>query len=328
MPEGRMLKKAISESKSLGNLSSDSARLLYTWLIPFLDIQGRHSGDPEIIKGHIFPKVKTMTVRKISTLLTELSNAGLVILYRQNDNDEVYLQFTKFKEHQRLDPGREAPSKIPAPTADNIIRFGPTQANSGVNPANSLLSKVNKSKDKLSKDNVEPGSTISKIIEYFNETTGQKRSLSSKETNGLISGRLTEGRTFDDFKHVIDTKTAQWINDPKMRAFIRPSTLFRPGHFEDYLNEPYQDPRRKEQAVGQTPQKFVIPVSAGILHDVRKVLAEEADRKKLDEKKRTELLSSFFYRLNQIFEDPAKVEAWKKVPQSTESLLNFVRGTA
>jgi hypothetical protein len=137
MPEGRMLKKVISESKSLGNLSSDSARLLYTWLIPFLDVEGRHSADPEIIKGHIFPKVKTMTNGKIARLLDDLVVARLILLYRIDG--ETYLQFTKFKQHQQLNPEREAPSRIPGPD------------NSGVSPDNSVLSKVNESKVNESK---------------------------------------------------------------------------------------------------------------------------------------------------------------------------------
>lgn len=82
------------------------------------------------------------------------------------------------------------------------------------------------------------------IIDYFNETTNQKRSYSCDETNKLITGRLREGKTLDDFKHVIDTKSAQWKDDKKMKIFIRPSTLFRPGNFEDYLNEAYEDPKK------------------------------------------------------------------------------------
>ena len=94
-----MLKKVISESKSLGNLGSDSGRLLYTWIIPFLDVEGRHSADPDIIKGHVFPKVKSMTVAKIRTLLAEIASEGLIVLYR--NNGESYLQLTKFQEHQK-----------------------------------------------------------------------------------------------------------------------------------------------------------------------------------------------------------------------------------
>lgn len=81
------------------------------------------------------------------------------------------------------------------------------------------------------------GKTVLEIVSYFNSVTGQKRSASCEETRKLISGRLAEGRTLEDFKTVIDRKHAKWKDDPKMKDYIRPSTLFRPGNFEDYLNE-------------------------------------------------------------------------------------------
>jgi len=101
MPEGRMIKKCISNSKSLGFLKSDSARLLYTWLIPHLDAEGRYSADPDLIKGHIFPKIKSMTISKIKKLINELAEARLIILYKAND--EVYLQLEKFHKYQKID---------------------------------------------------------------------------------------------------------------------------------------------------------------------------------------------------------------------------------
>jgi len=95
-----------------------------------------------------------------------------------------------------------------------------------------------------------------KVIDYFNETTKQKRSYTCDETNKLINGRLKEGKTLKDFKHVIDTKTAQWLDDSKMRKFLRPSTLFRQGNFEDYLNEPYGDSKKEEtQAMDERHEK-------------------------------------------------------------------------
>jgi len=98
-----------------------------------------------------------------------------------------------------------------------------------------------------SKDNIE---LRKRIIDLFNETTNQKRSYTCDGTNKLINGRLSEGRTIGDFKHVIDTKYTQWKNDEKMSQFIRPSTLFRPENFENYLNEPYENPEKKILKVG------------------------------------------------------------------------------
>ena len=74
------------------------------------------------------------------------------------------------------------------------------------------------------------------IIDYFNKKTG-KSMRCSKASREPISARLKEGFTVDDCKQVIDIKISCWVEDPEMQKFIRISTLFRPSHFETYLNE-------------------------------------------------------------------------------------------
>jgi len=130
MPRGRILdKEAISQSKKLSELPSDTSRLVYTWLLVHLDREGRFSADPLIIKGNVFPRVKSMTVVKIEKSINEIAVLELIDLY--SVNGDKYLQFKKFKEFQtHLD--REAPSKIPAPDEGKLI-------NSGVNPIKSDL---------------------------------------------------------------------------------------------------------------------------------------------------------------------------------------------
>jgi len=130
MPRGRILdKEAISHSRTLSLLPNDTGRLIYTWLLPHLDREGRFSADPAVIKGNIFPRIKKMTISKIEKSIKEMAYLKLIILY-QIDGDR-YLQFKKFKEFQtHLE--REAPSKIPVPNKENII-------NSGFNPTKSDL---------------------------------------------------------------------------------------------------------------------------------------------------------------------------------------------
>lgn len=120
MAEGRMLKKRISNSKKLAALSSDSPRLLYTWLIPWLDIADRHSADPDIIKGSIFPKIKSWTNRKIVKCLKELHDIGLIVYYEVDD--EKYLQFIKTLQKKYHD--REAASIIPKPPKEAFKSCG------------------------------------------------------------------------------------------------------------------------------------------------------------------------------------------------------------
>ena len=75
------------------------------------------------------------------------------------------------------------------------------------------------------------------IIDYFNEKAGTKYRHTTKSTQSVINARLNEKFTVDDFKKIIDIKVKSWGNDQKMRAFLRPETLFAASHFESYLNE-------------------------------------------------------------------------------------------
>jgi uncharacterized phage protein (TIGR02220 family) len=74
------------------------------------------------------------------------------------------------------------------------------------------------------------------IIGFLNSVLGSQYREKSKTTAGHISARLKEGFTVDQFKQVIQTKYAQWHDDPKMKIFLRPETLFG-NKFEGYLNE-------------------------------------------------------------------------------------------
>lgn len=124
-------------------------------------------------------------------------------------------------------------------------------------------------KERKTKDNI-----YEEIIGYLNKKAKRKYSAKVKTTQALINGRIEEGRTIEDFRQVIDTKCAKWINDPKMNEYLRPQTLFRPGNFDKYLNEPvpeqprndtasreqridYDDALREWVMAGGTPDTFV-----------------------------------------------------------------------
>lgn len=74
------------------------------------------------------------------------------------------------------------------------------------------------------------------IIDYLNEKTGKKYRYRSKGTQRIITARLNEGFTVEDFKTVIDNKVNDWLNDSKMSQYLRPETLFG-NKFEGYLNQ-------------------------------------------------------------------------------------------
>ena len=76
---------------------------------------------------------------------------------------------------------------------------------------------------------------IVEIIDYLNKKTGKKFSKSTAQTRKSINARMNDGFTVDDFKKVIDIKTADWLNT-EMDKYLRPATLFG-TKFESYLNE-------------------------------------------------------------------------------------------
>lgn len=97
---------------------------------------------------------------------------------------------------------------------------------------------VNKNKNAIKNaKNAQEKIPYVEIVNYLNEKTGQRFSSKAKSTKELINGRFQEGRTFEDFKHVIDVKSQQWLNNPEMSKYLRPSTLFAPKNFENYVNE-------------------------------------------------------------------------------------------
>lgn len=93
-------------------------------------------------------------------------------------------------------------------------------------------------------------SKVEDVVSYLNKKTGKNFRATTKGTQKHIKARLNEGYTVEDFYSVIDVKCSQWLEDSKMSAYLRPETLFAPGHFEAYLNEA---PQRKKPI--KTPVK-------------------------------------------------------------------------
>lgn len=72
------------------------------------------------------------------------------------------------------------------------------------------------------------------VINYLNEKLHTKYKPTTKKTRTLISERIKDGFTYEDFVTVIDNKINQW-KDTDMEQYLRPETLFG-TKFEGYLN--------------------------------------------------------------------------------------------
>ncbi len=141
MPVGRVILKSISDSHKLPKLKTDGARLLYTWLLTHLDVNGCFSGDSQVIKGKVFTRLNKST-KVVENYLNDMEENKLIIRYKVNG--DIFLNVPDFVEKQpSLNPLREGKTTIPTPTPELL------QINSVTTPMQFKLSK-----DKLSKDNI------------------------------------------------------------------------------------------------------------------------------------------------------------------------------
>lgn len=118
MPVGRIILKSISGSKKLSKVKTDGARLLYTWLIPHLDINGCFSGDPVVINGQILSRLNK-TIDTVEAYLSDLQANHLIIRYAADGDDFVFVP-DFVKRQPKLRPEKEAKPTIPLPTREQI----------------------------------------------------------------------------------------------------------------------------------------------------------------------------------------------------------------
>lgn len=82
--------------------------------------------------------------------------------------------------------------------------------------------------------------TAAAVLAYLNERAMRQFPTEGKRADNnlkIIIARLRDGFTEEELKKVIDCKVSKWLDEPKMKDYLKPSTLFRPGHCADYLEE-------------------------------------------------------------------------------------------
>lgn len=76
------------------------------------------------------------------------------------------------------------------------------------------------------------------ILADLNARTGSRFSA-TPAVRRWIRDRYNEKYIREDFFHVHEAQAALWLDDPLMRKYLRPSTLYRPSHFDEYLSNWY-----------------------------------------------------------------------------------------
>lgn len=82
-------------------------------------------------------------------------------------------------------------------------------------------------------------------VQTLNDLSGSSFRATSKTIQRVIAARIKEGYTLEDIVTVIKHQYHLWYNDPKMRSYLRPSTLFG-DKMECYLSDAKRDKRDHE----------------------------------------------------------------------------------
>ena len=99
-------------------------------------------------------------------------------------------------------------------------------------PSGEASSRQNK-KDLLK---AERKASAKRVIDHLNAKTGKQYQHLPASLDPVIA-RLNEGYTEQDCFTAVDNKVADWLHDPKMNKYLRPSTIFCKKHFDAYVNE-------------------------------------------------------------------------------------------
>ncbi|MEF3312572.1 conserved phage C-terminal domain-containing protein [Paenibacillus sp. GYB004] len=212
---------------------------------------------------HSFSIKTRESIETLEAVVNELMNWGF--LHKGKFESHRILTSKGFQKRYLLATGRRkgvevhqdySLLEVETPKQDGVI------ANN--NPDQLELLPTETTQKKVKEKKVKEKNIYVEIIDYLNEKTGKRYSPASQSNRSLINGRVSEGRTLDDFIQVIDTKCSHWLEDPKMVEYLRPDTLFRPSNFDKYLNQqpkiettkdPFIDSRDKEVAFQQWIQE-------------------------------------------------------------------------
>lgn len=193
--------------------------------------------------------------------LKELEDQGY--LKRQRVRDEQ----GKFKENEWI--LSESPM-LEKPMLENLMLDNRTLTNTNNNNINNNKDESNstkENKESSNKKNNKYNFDYKKFFEFFKETTG-KRYTATNNNKKLINARLNEGATKQDFYLITKHKAIQW-KDNDMNQWLKPSTLFIPKHFEDYLNEAEayfsaEPQKKKEESSAKEEKRKVDPIDEQI----------------------------------------------------------------
>jgi len=112
----------------------------------------------------------------------------------------------------------------------------PDTDNGTISKKQEAVKNTNKKNPSVGEAAARLGSRCDTLMEYLNQAT-ERSGVTLFRSYGGLRERLKDGVADEDVRLVIDFKRAQWGHDERMRAYIRPKTLFGKENFPGYLDE-------------------------------------------------------------------------------------------
>lgn len=188
------------------------------------------------------------TIKSMSKLLLEGQRAIMMALQELKDNG--WISYSKNTDgsgiyHLTDEPNIDFSNKeIPKHQNPNIENSNLTKQQSFNNKELTNNTNCNNTHDV--KSDLFSNSEITvipisiEILKYLNKVKPSKIPFEFSKTNLThIEARIKEKFKEDDFKKVIDHKVLEWKDNPKMKKYIRPETLFG-DKFNGYLVEAHE----------------------------------------------------------------------------------------
>ena len=123
------------------------------------------------------------------------------------------------------------------------------------------------------------------LIGYLNEKAGTNYNV-TQSVRQQIDSLLGSGYNADQIRTVIDRKCDEWLNDEKMRTYLRPSTLFG-DKFGEYLSAPISltTERKQDEAKKKKSLEKELTEKRQSLDVLRSSLSEIPGGTRMDERR-------------------------------------------
>lgn len=235
----RTVKPALFTHEGLFDAEQESGlplRFAYIGLWTCADREGRFKWRPRELKLAVLPYDAT----DFAKVLDALEAHGFIKKYTVGG--ETFGVIPAFATHQHVNL-RESQSEIPAPP-ENPPETVKADASTCVHVGKGREGELGKEGEGDIVGQNPDAATLAaqEVLDHLNTRAGRRYTLAggtSKHLRALFRG--CKAADYAELSQacglVIEYKCAEWLHDPGMSKFVRPETLFAPGHWESYVQD-------------------------------------------------------------------------------------------